>query len=84
MQKGCQRALLVFDAIGLLGIIVLFGMLIAQAVIISVTSTNSLIHDLISSTAVADMAIQKIFNSSEELLEYKNKLHAERVAKSDY
>ena len=76
--------LLVFDAIGLLGIIVLFGMLIAQAVIISVTSTNSLIHDLISSTAVADMVIQKIFNSSEELLEYKNKLHAERVAKSDY
>ncbi len=76
--------MLLFGALGLVGWIVLAILLIVQAVMISITTNNCLIHDMISSTTVADMSLQRIFNSSEELLEYKNKLHAERVAKSDY
>ncbi len=76
--------MLIFGAVGFAGILVIALLLIAQTVIISVTSNNALIHDLISATVVTDMSLQRIFNSSEELLEYKNNLHAERVAKSDY
>ena len=76
--------MLIFGAMGLAGVVVLGILILAQAIIMSVTQSNALIHDLISATAVADISLQRIFNSSEELLEYKNKLHAERVAKSDY
>ena len=76
--------MLIFGASGLAGLVIVFGLLIAEIVTISVTQANSLIHDLIASTAVVDMSLQRIFNSSEELIEYKNKLHAERVANSDY
>lgn len=76
--------MVIFRAMGFAGIFVLAGLFIAQAIIMSVSANNSLIHDLIAATAVADMSLQRIFNSSDELLEYKNKLHAERVANSDY
>lgn len=76
--------MLIFGATGLAGLLIVFALLIAEIVIISATQSNSLIHDLIASTAVVDMSLQRIFNSSDELLEYKNKLHAERVANSDY
>lgn len=76
--------MLIFGASGLAGLVIVFGLLFAEIVIISATQANSLIHDLIASTAVVDMSLQRIFNSSEELIEYKNKLHAERVANSDY
>ncbi len=76
--------MIIFGAMGFAGILVLGALLVTQLIIYAVSVNNSLIHDLIASTAVADMPLQRIFNSSDELLEYKNKLHAERVVNSDY
>ncbi len=76
--------LLVFGSLGIIGSGAMLILAVVQLCIMLFTANNSLIHDLIAGTAVADMSLQKIFNSSEELLEYKNKLHAERVANSVY
>lgn len=76
--------MIIFGAMGFAGVIVLALLLIAQVLIMSLNASNALIHDLIAATAVADMSTQRIFTSSDELLEYKNMLHAERVARSDY
>ena len=42
------------------------------------------IHDLISGTVAVDFASQRIFESTESLLEYKKKIHAETAKKTEY
>jgi hypothetical protein len=62
----------------------LLVLLVAQCISMRLSMNNSAIHDLISGTVVVDLAMQKVFNSSEELVEYTKKLHAERAARQDY
>ncbi len=61
----------------LIAIAVLF---IAQGICLLVTYTNSLIHDLFSCTVVVDITSQMIFDTAEDLLEYKKEQHASRVS----
>ena len=58
------------------------GMLILQAYVMIKTYTNSVIHDLISDTAVVDYASQQIFESEEELTEFLQRTAAEATAKN--
>jgi len=76
--------MLLFGGIGVFGTVLLLAFAVAQLVIMSVTHTNSLIHDLIAGTVAVDLTTQKLFGSSEELLEYKKRLHAARVAEQAY
>ncbi len=71
-------------SIGVVGIITLCGLVILEIVVMCITKTNSSIHDLLSDTVVVDFASQQIFESEEELLEYKKQLHEAEVAESDY
>ena len=48
------------------------------------TRTRSFIHDCFSSTVVVDMATQMIFETSEERLEYKKRIHQEAADKAKY
>lgn len=65
-------------------VIVLFALIIMQLVLLIATKTNSLIHDVLSSTVVVDMATQMIFNSKEEMIEYKEQVHLAEVEKAEY
>ena len=65
-------------------VIVLFAILIMQIVLIIATKTNSLIHDVLSSTVVVDMTTQLIFNSKEEMIQYKEQVHLAEVEKAEY
>ena len=76
--------MLFWGIIDLTGTIVLFGLLIVQCVVMVVTKTNSMIHDLLAGTVVADFASQRIFRSREELIEYQKALAAERAMRQDY
>lgn len=76
--------MLYFNAVGITGTIVLGLILLLQIIVIGVTRTNSAIHDLLSGTVVVDYHSQKIFNSTEELIEYKKVLAAERAARQSY
>lgn len=76
--------LILFGVLGIVGVVTLALLAILEIVVIIVTKTNSSIHDLLSDTVVVDMASQRIFNTEEEMLEYKKQLHAEEVANSTY
>lgn len=73
-----------FQRIGLLGTLILGGLLLLQCVLMIATQTNSVIHDLLAKTVVVDASSQMIFDSEEELLAYKQKMHAQQVARQAY
>ena len=50
-----------------------------QIILMITTQTNSCIHDVLAKTVAVDMASQMIFDSEEQMIAYKNKVHAEKV-----
>ncbi len=58
---------------GFIGILVVGMILLLQICVMIFTSTNSTIHDLLAVTAVVDYNTQRIFESTEKMLEYKKK-----------
>jgi len=66
------------------GTLVLIVLAVVQFICVTVTRTNSAIHDLIAGTVAVDLVSQKIFDSTEELIEYTKRIHAERAAREDY
>lgn len=73
-----------FNSIGIVGMLILAGILILEIVLMVVTHTNSMIHDVLAKTVVVDMASQMIFDSEEDMLAYKKKVHEEHVARQAY
>ncbi len=69
----------------IIALIVLLGIVILQIVAcLNTKRTRSLIHDLISDTAVVDLSTQLVFETEQDLIDYKKKIHEEEVAKSPY
>ena len=60
----------------------LFVLLVAQIALLIFTKENALLHDILAGTVTVDFASQMIFDTPEDLLEYKKKLHAESVAEN--
>ena len=73
-----------WNRMGLMGTLMLFALLIGQVISMIATKTNSSIHDLLAGTVVIDVASQMIFNTQEDLIAYKQKVHAEKVARQPY
>jgi uncharacterized RDD family membrane protein YckC len=68
---------------GTLSLILLLGFNVGSMI---ATHNNSLIHDLLANTVAVDMATQMIFETPEEMMAYKKKIHSEAVerAKTTY
>lgn len=73
-----------FNGIGVISLVVLAILLIAQVVCLAVTRKNMLLHDVLAGTVTVDAASQRIFNSRDELIEYTKAVHTEQAAKADY
>lgn len=73
-----------WGTIGVMGPIVLFAILAVEAAVMVGTKTNAMIHDLLAATVVVDYASQMIFDTREDLMRYKEKIHAEMAAKQEY
>ena len=73
-----------FTMIGIVGILILGLILLVQIILLITTHTNSCIHDVLAKTVAVDMQSQLIFETEEELIAYKNKVHAEKVARQTY
>ena len=73
-----------FNSIGIIGPVILLLILLLQIILMAVTKTNSAIHDCLASTVTVDFASQMIFNTREDMIAYKQKLHAEKVASASY
>lgn len=76
--------LIFFSGVGIMGTLLLFGLFIAQCIIICVTRTNSLIHDLLAGTVVVDISSQQTFKDTDEMIEYTKRIHAEKSAQQRY
>lgn len=57
---------------------------VLEIVLMIRTKTNSALHDVLSFAVTVDIASQKIFETDEELLEYKKRVAEERANKADY
>ncbi|MBE6533711.1 MAG: RDD family protein [Ruminococcaceae bacterium] len=71
--------MLYLGIMGIIGLVAIVGLLIAQVVLLIVTKARTPLHDKISYTVVVDYASQMIFDSTEDLIAYKKKIHAEQV-----
>lgn len=65
-------------------VLVLLALAVMQIVLLIVTKTNSLIHDVLSSTVAVDMQTQMIFNTKEEMIQYKEEARLAEVEKAEY
>lgn len=75
---------ILFNQGSVFDIILLIGLPIVQIVVYFVSKDKTLIHDMMAQTVAVDISSQRIFNSAEELLEYKKKIQAEIAEKADY
>lgn len=76
--------MLLLGSMDVTGLIVLLLLLVLEIGVMIFTYTNSPIHDLIAKTVVVDMGSQKIFETREDMLAYKQKLHEEKVKNASY
>ena len=76
--------MVVTQILGIVGIIVLLGIVVLEVVVYFKSGTNSLIHDLVAVTVCVDIKSQQIFNTEEELIEYKEKMARENAGKLGY
>ena len=74
--------MVLFGVMGILGSALVLVLLIVQIAMFAATKTNSVIHDKLARTVTVDIASQLIFDSPEELLEYKKRIHDEKVQNS--
>lgn len=59
-------------------------LLAVQVIVLIASHENALLHDKMAVTVAVDLASQMIFDTREQLLEYKKKAHAEKAASSVY
>ena len=78
-------ALMVFmGQANLFALVAVVVILVLQIAFLIRTKTNSAIHDVLSSSVTVDLASQKIFETDDELLEYKKTIAEEKANKAAY
>ncbi len=75
--------MIVFGRLGLFGTVIIGALLLIQAILFFGTHNHTPIHDKLAGTVAVDLASQMIFDTPEELLEYKKRIHAEDAAKRE-
>ncbi|MBO4837086.1 MAG: RDD family protein [Clostridia bacterium] len=70
--------------LGIVGLAVLILIPVLEIIVMIRTPGNSMIHDLVSHTTVVDYASQMIFDSSEAMIAYKERIHAQEHARGPY
>ncbi len=73
--------MILFRIMGFFGTVVIFALLLFQIVLVAATRARTPIHDLLAQTVTVDFASQMIFDTPEDLLAYKKRIHAEEVEK---
>ena len=71
--------MLEIGAMGIIGLIIIAAILIAQVVLLIATKARTPLHDKLAHTVTVDFSSQLIFDTPEELLAYKQRIHAEQV-----
>lgn len=75
--------MILFGKTGLIGLIIIAAIWLTQIVAVFASKNRTAIHDKMAATVAVDMQSQLIFNTPEELLAYKSKLHKEKVEQTE-
>ena len=67
--------MIILRVTGIVGLAVLAALALSQIVLLIAKKERTPIHDVMAGTVTVDMASQMIFDSTEELLEYKQRVH---------
>ncbi len=73
-----------FGTMNIFCILVVGALLIIQLAMFIIDPARSLIHDKIAKTVCVDLASQMIFDSENEMLEFKKRVQAEKAARAEY
>lgn len=76
--------MMLLGTIGIVGPIIILLISILQLAMFITSKNRSLIHDILSKTVAVDYASQMIFDTEEEMIAYKKKVHAEMAERSPY
>ncbi len=76
--------LIFFNAVGIVGTVILGLILLLQIIMLSTTKNRCAIHDILAGTVTVDMQSQRIFETKDDLIAYKNKIHEDFVSKAEY
>ena len=76
--------MLFFNIVGLPGTLLLAALLLTQLIMLAVTRNRTPIHDMLSGTVAVDISSQRIFRTTEELISYTKRVHAEKAARQPY
>ena len=76
--------MLFWGAMGITGTFVLLGIGITQVISVSVNRNHPAVHDRLAGTVVVDITSQKIFESTDDLIAYTKRIHAEQAKRQDY
>ena len=71
--------MILFGIMGFFGTMVILALFLLQIILVAATRARTPIHDLLAQTVTVDFASQMIFDTPEELLAYKKRIHAEEV-----
>lgn len=73
-----------FGMLGLTGTIILALIALLQIILLLATRNHTPIHDLLASSVCIDVGSQLIFDTYDDMIAYKKKVHAEQVANTGY
>lgn len=73
-----------WGVIGVISVIILGVILLAQLLLLIFSRNNLLIHDFLANTIAVDYASQMIFADDQALIDYKKRLAAEKSARENY
>lgn len=71
-------------SIGIIGPFIFMVLLVLQCIMLVMSKSGRLIHDYLAKTVAVDMSSQMIFDTVEEMLEYKKSVAAEKAVMKDY
>lgn len=76
--------MLMLNIVGLFGTLLLLGIGLAQLLCLLCTRNKVGLADLMAGTVPVELNSQKIFATTEDLIAYQKKIHAEKAARQEY
>jgi hypothetical protein len=76
--------MILLGSLGITGTVVLLLLLALQVGVMIYTKTNSCLHDLLAASVVVELSSQMIFDTEEDMLAYKKKIHADAADRASY
>ena len=76
--------LLAMGTMGIIGIAIVAGLLVAQAICLIAGGEGRAIQDRLAGTIVVDIASQRIFRDTEDLINYTKTVHAQQARDWEY